>query len=84
MRRMAIGFGLVGGLLFVRVWWPIQAERSLVQLRKVEGVVFQKKSELNVLNDRYSALTSLTVLDQWAKRNGPWVPINSDNVIAIQ
>jgi len=68
----------------MRVWWPIQAERNLVELRRVETQVFQKKSELNVLNGRLAELTSLTVLDQWAKRHGTWVPTNAENVIPIQ
>ncbi len=84
LARVASVFGIVGGLLFIRVWWPIQAERSLLQLRRVESQVFQKKSELNVLNERIEDLTSLTVLDQWAKRHGPWVPSNAENVIPIQ
>ncbi|MCG3203525.1 MAG: hypothetical protein KCHDKBKB_00195 [Elusimicrobia bacterium] len=84
LRRMAIVFGLVGGLLFVRVWWPIQAERNLGKLQRVESKVFQKKSELNLLKDRYANLTSLTVIDAWAKKNGPWVPPNGENVIAIK
>lgn len=80
LARVAIAFGVVGGLLFFRVWWPIQAERSLLQLKKVEAGVFLKKSELNSLNERLGTLTSLTALDQWAKRNGPWVSPNAENV----
>ena len=81
--RMAVIFGAVGALLFVRVWWPIQAERSLSQLRKVEARVFQKKSELNILNERIADMTSLTVLDQWAKKHGPWVNPTAENVIPL-
>jgi hypothetical protein len=77
-------FAVVGFLLFIRVWWPIQAERNLVSLKKIETQVFQRKSELNDLNEKYIALTSLTVLDQWAKRHGPWIPPNAQNVIPIQ
>lgn len=84
IRRVGIIFGAVGGLLFVRVWWPIQAERSLGQLRRIESQIFQKKSEINQLNERYAALTSLTVLDQWAKHHGTWVPPTAENVIPVQ
>lgn len=82
--RVAAMFAATGGLLFVWVWWPIQAERNLLKLRKIEAQVFQKKSELNILNERYASLTSLAVLDQWAKRHGPWVPASTDNVIPIE
>lgn len=84
LSKVAGVFAVVGAFLFMRVWWPIQAERSLTQLKKVEAKIFEKKSELNILNERYASLTSLSVLDQWAKKNGPWVPPNAENVIALQ
>ncbi len=84
LRRVGTVFGIAGALLFMRVWWPIQAERNLQKLRKVETQIFQKKSELNILNERYSAMTSLTVLDQWAKKHGTWVPAGANNVIPIE
>lgn len=84
LARIASVFGVIGGFLFLRVWWPIQAERNLVALKRIETQVFQKKSELNALNERYAALTSLTVIDHWAKSHGPWVPARADNVIAIE
>lgn len=84
LARAAAAFGVIGMLLFIRVWWPIQAERNLLKLRRVETLVFQKKSELNVLNERLASITSLTSLDQWAKKHGPWVPPNAENVFPIQ
>lgn len=73
----------VGLLLFFHVWWPIQAERSALELKRVEMAIFQKKSELNVLNERYAVLAALPVLDQWAKKHGSWVPASAENVILI-
>jgi hypothetical protein len=79
-------FGLfmgTGALLFFRVWWPIQAERSALTLQRLDGRVFQKKSELNMLNERYAALTTLPLLDQWSKRHGAWVPASAENVLLL-
>ncbi len=79
-------FGLfmgVGTLLFFRVWWPIQAERTSIERNRMDTAVFQKKSELNMLNEQYAALTTLPLLDQWAKRHGPWVPATAENVLLL-
>jgi hypothetical protein len=73
----------VGALLFFRVWWPIQAERSSLERNRMDAAVFQKKSELNMLNEKYAALTTLPLLDQWAKRHGPWVPATAENVLLL-
>ena len=79
-----IGGVLLGaGFLFLHAWLPIQAERSRRALETVERDIFRKKAEIQNLNGRYVRLASLPVLDQWAKRHGPWVPPNADNVIAI-
>lgn len=82
--RVAAGF-LAGGLfLLLHVWLPVQEERSLLELKQVEGQLSRKKAELNELNERYAALTSLPALDNWAKSHGPWVSPNATNVIAIE
>ena len=73
----------VGVVLFFRVWWPIQAERSSIERNRLDAAVFQKKSELNMLNERYAALTTLPLLDQWAKRPGAWVPATAENVLLL-
>lgn len=71
-------------ILFIHVWIPIQAERSLVQLKKIDSQLSLKKAELNELNAEYARLTSLSSLDQWAKKNGPWIPVQAQNVLSIQ
>lgn len=82
--KVAAGF-LVGGLfLFLHVWIPVQAERSLIELRRVETELSRRKSELDDLDSRFAALTTLPALDQWAKEHGPWVAPNGENVIAIE
>jgi hypothetical protein len=73
----------VGALLFFRVWWPIQAERSALELKRVDARVSQKKSELDLLNEKYAALTTLPLLDQWSKKHGPWVQATSENVLLL-
>jgi hypothetical protein len=78
------GFFVVGSILFVHVWLPIQSERNLILLRRMEGQVSLKKVELNELNESYFYLTSLSALDHWAKKNGPWVSAQINNVIAIE
>ena len=82
--KTAIGFLAVGLFLFLRVWIPVQAERSELELKKLQLQVSRKKSELDELNERYAALTALPVLDQWAKTHGPWVSPNGENVIPIE
>lgn len=82
--KIAGGFLAVGLFLFLHVWLPVQAERSLLALKQVEQQMSRKKSELNELNARYAALTSLPVLDQWAKSHGPWVSPNGNNVISFE
>lgn len=78
------GFILVGSILFVHVWLPIHSERNLLMLRRLESQLALKKAELNELNDVYARRTSLTALDHWAKKNGPWVSAQINNVIAIE
>jgi hypothetical protein len=82
--RIIGGFALVGLFLFFHVWWPIQAERNLKAVKRLETQVAQKKAELNQLNARYGALTALTVLDQWAKSHGPWRSPTPNDIITIQ
>jgi hypothetical protein len=55
------GFLLVVFILFVHVWIPIQSERNLAAMRRLEGQVSLKKAELNELNDQYAKMTSLTM-----------------------
>jgi hypothetical protein len=82
--KTAAGFLVVGLFLFLHVWIPVQAERSQLELKKLESQLFRAKSELDELDTRYAALTALPVLDQWAKTHGPWVTPNGSNVVAIQ
>jgi hypothetical protein len=82
--KIAAGFLAVGLFLFFHVWLPVQAERSLLELTQVEQQLSRKKSELNELKSRYSVLTALPVLDQWAKTHGPWVTPNKNNVIPFE
>ena len=84
MMKVAAGFIGVGLFLFLHAWLPVQAARSLLELRALEQQLSRKKAELNELNARYAQLTALPVLDQWAKTHGPWVSPNSNNVIAIE
>ncbi len=78
-------FLLAGGLLlFFSVWWPIQAERRLIILKRTETQLLLKKTELNVLNARYASLTSLAELDAWSKRHGPWRSPGPEDILAIQ
>jgi hypothetical protein len=80
-----VGGFVAGGLfLFLHVWLPVQAERSLLEMKQVEAQLSRRKAELNELNARYAALTALPVLDQWAKTHGPWVTPNATNVIPIE
>jgi hypothetical protein len=78
------GFLLVVFILFVHVWIPIQSERNLAAMRRLEGQVSLKKAELNELNDQYAKMTSLTALDHWAKSHGPWVSAQVQNVLTIE
>jgi len=73
-----------GALLFFYVWWPIQAERSLKELKVVESTLSDKKQELQDLSMRTTTLTSLSVLDAWAKKNGPWKTPGAADVVAIE
>lgn len=81
--RIAAGFFLAGLFLFFHVWWPIQSERNLKLLRKVEAEVAMKKAELNAINSRFETLTSLTALDHWAKKHGSWRPATANDIITI-
>ena len=82
--KVVAGFIGVGLFLFLHAWLPVQAERSLLELRQAEQQLSRKKAELNELNAHYAALTALPVLDQWAKTHGPWVLPNANNVIPIE
>ena len=82
--KVVAGFLGAGLFLFLHAWLPVQAARSLIELRQVEQQLSRKKAELNELNARYAQLTALPVLDQWAKAHGPWVAPNANNVVAIE
>ena len=73
----------VGLFLFWRVWCPVQAERASIKLKKIESEVAQKKSELNNLQAEYQQLTTLSVLDRWAKAHGPWKIPSENDVLSI-
>lgn len=79
-----VGFSVFGVILFIFVWWPIQAERARKTLKEWEIKVSQKKAELNQLNEHYSDLVSLPSLDRWAKQHGPWKTPNPNDIITIQ
>lgn len=83
---LTVGAAFLGVTLFMfmHVWLPTQAERSLIQLKRMQEDVFRQKSELTILKERYSEKTSLTVLDQWAKQHGPWVPAGAANVVTFE
>lgn len=81
--RMGLLFVFSGLVLFGFVWWPIQAERARLSQRQWEIKIAQKKAELNILQLRYQTLTSLTMLDQWAKKHGPWKSISANDVITL-
>jgi hypothetical protein len=76
--------GLLGFFLFLHVWLPVQAERGLMGLRKMEVRVSEKKAELQVLQEKYERLTSLSALDEWAKKNGPWRVPGANDIHAIK
>jgi hypothetical protein len=82
--KIAGSFLLIGVFLFFHVWWPIQAERSLKELRKAEAELAQEKAELNQLQSRYAALTSLATLDAWARQHGPWKAPTADDILTIE
>ncbi len=82
--RLGMSLLGVGLLLFLFVWWPIQAERAALRLGEWEGKLAQKKFELNMLKNRYAQMTSLHVLDKWASAHGPWRSPKGDDVILLQ
>jgi len=82
--RYGAGLLILGFILFSFVWWPIQAERSLVVLKQWESKLSQKKAELDGLQTRYTQLTSLHLLDQWAAKHGPWRSPSANDVILIE
>lgn len=84
LAKAAAGFLVVGLFLFLHVWVPVQAERSHLELKKLEMQLSRQKSILDELDTRYANLTALPVLDQWAKSHGPWLTPNGENVIAIE
>ncbi|MFN0117757.1 MAG: hypothetical protein ACKVQC_05620 [Elusimicrobiota bacterium] len=71
-------------LLFFHVLWPIQVERSHRELKAIEKKISEKKSELNELKVRYGQVTSLGVLDAWAKQHGPWKSPQAGDVVTIR
>jgi hypothetical protein len=82
--KVAAGFLAAGLFLFLHVLLPVQAERSALELKQTEALLSRKKAELNELKTKYASMTSLPVLDQWAKMHGPWVPPSATNVIPIE
>jgi hypothetical protein len=66
------------------VWWTIQAERSMKELRRVEAQVAQQKADLVALNAHYAALTSLTALDAWSKTHGPWKAATPNDIVTFE
>lgn len=78
-----IGILLAGAILFFHVWWPIQAERALFELRKMEKEVSIKKSELDRLQTQYSEMISLASLEQVAREKGRWVSPSIEHVVII-
>ena len=82
--RIGIGFLLAGFFLFLQVWWPIQAERAAGRLAAVEREIDQTKHEISALQTRSAALTSLTALDRWAQKNGPWRASRPQDVFPIE
>jgi len=82
--RITGGFISTAALLFLHAWWPIQAERNLDELKKIQSSVSVKKAELNELNRRIAVLTSLTALDHWAKAHGPWKTPGSEDIVVIE
>jgi hypothetical protein len=82
--RWTVGFFMGALILFFQVWWPIQAERSLSQLKRIKSEISEKKSELNTLNAKYAALSSLIVVDEWAKTHGSWKSPRPEDVITLQ
>lgn len=76
-------FLFIGIVLILHVWLPIQAQRALVQLKKQEKTISQKKNILERTNQEYLNLTSLIRLDLWARENGPWKVPNGQDVLTI-
>jgi hypothetical protein len=74
----------LGVLLFFHVWCPIQAERAAIRLKKIQTEVASKKAELDELKSDYATLTSLSVLDRWARTHGPWRAPSDKDIITIQ
>ncbi len=71
-------------ILFFHVWCPIQAERASMRLKKIQTDVAAKKAELDELKSDYAAMTSLSVLDRWARAHGPWRAPSDKDIITIQ
>lgn len=81
--QFGLSFLLIGSVLFLFVWWPIQAERANRQLKTWESQLAQKKAELNQLKSRYAHLTALSELDQWASLHGPWRTPQANDVLLL-
>jgi len=84
LAKIAAFLGGAGVLLFCYVWCPIQAERASIRLKKIETQVAVKKAELDELKAQYAQLTSLSVLDRWARAHGPWRVPSDKDIITIQ
>jgi len=81
---LGVGGGFLGAGLYLllHVWLPIQAERSLRELKMWQKQISQEKALFDQLNANFLKLTSLSYLDQWAKEHGPWkTPQKSDIVL---
>lgn len=85
-KPVVLGISLfgVGVVSFLFVWWPIQAERMHKSLNEWDKQCAQKKSEVTFLKTQLSQMTSLTVLDAWSKKHGPWKIPNHDEIIIIE
>ncbi len=81
--RLGVLFVGCGLVLFGLVWWPIQAERARLVHRQWEEKIAQKKAEINNMNAHYKNLTSLAVLDKWAKSHGPWTVPTANDIITF-
>lgn len=81
--RLGLLFVCSALIMFGIVWWPIQAERSRRLAQQWQEKISEEKTKLRQLQLTYQQLTSLPVLDQWAKRHGPWKSLSADDVISL-
>ncbi len=80
---MWTGVLMIGLVLFLHVWWPIQAERASAHLKRLESELSIRKSELERLKTLYADLISLTSLERAAKANGHWIHPTIEHVITF-